>query len=439
MKRLLFTLIAVVALTACTKNSGGDEEITLTGGTSTTQTIYADETIKSDGIKFNASSSWTATVNNVTTNKAGGSQVDWLELSAYSGGAGEHTLMIIIKENRTGADRKAEIKINCGGTTITIMVEQKATNDPNPPKPQYNRYVKKTTVSDTYSKHEITYLYDDQKRVSQLVVRRENSDPNYPYENGIYNASAKFVYDGNNIAITVVDDDNINSEFEESINLKLNSKGLVIEEVSTEQSISSDSSEAVDPRSTSNYISQVASSNYIATKSRTTTHNTIRTNIYTYDDYNYMRKIEEKAKCIDHAAGTACSISTYNTTYNWGQNGNVNQTVQQISSANSSYDYQTTYKITYSPYPNKSDCNLDLANLIASDIFLGTIAEVLGLTGKRCQNFISSAVQKSTYSAGRYNYAYQFDKDGYVTKCTVIRSGGDGVDKTEIISIEYNE
>lgn len=439
MKRLLFTLIAVVALTACTKDSGGDKELTLTGGTSTTQTIYADETIKSDGIKFNASSSWTATVNNVTTNKAGGSQVDWLELSAYSGGAGEHTLKIIIKENRTGADRKAEIKINCGGTTITITVEQKATNDPNPPKPQYNRYVKKTTVSDIYSKHEITYLYDDQKRVSQLVVRRENSDPYYPYENGIYNASAKFVYDGNNIAITVVDDDNINGEFEESINLKLNSKGLVIEEVSTGQYISSDSSEAVDPRATSNYVSRAASSNYIATKNRTTTHNTIHTKTYTYDDYNYMRKIEEKAKCIDHAAGTACSISTYNTTYNWGQNGNVNEMVQQLSSGNSSYDHQTTYEITYSSYPNKSDCNLDLANLIASDIFLGTIAEVLGLTGKRCQNFISSAGQKSIYSAGRYNYAYQFDKDGYVTKCTVIRAGGDGVDKTEIISIEYNE
>lgn len=133
MKNLfLVMLLAVFAFTSCSKDDGGDQApLVLTGGTTTTQAVYADQTSGS-GIKFAASAPWTA---NVTASKAGGSDLDWLTLNAYSGGAGEQTLTMTLKENLTGADRKAQISIVCGGTTITITVEQKGVTE-NGEKPE---------------------------------------------------------------------------------------------------------------------------------------------------------------------------------------------------------------------------------------------------------------------------------------------------------------
>lgn len=124
MKRLFFMFLATLTFVACDK--GGDDTpkpIELTGNTKTTQTIYADETSKADGIKFNATAPWTATVSGVDVRS--GSDVEWLTLSVYEGKAGEQTLTLTLLLNTTGLDRKAEIKISCGGTTITITVEQK--------------------------------------------------------------------------------------------------------------------------------------------------------------------------------------------------------------------------------------------------------------------------------------------------------------------------
>lgn len=73
------------------ENDTQDDSIILADGTSTEQTIYADETNNED-IKFTATTSWTATVEDATTSRAGSSNVDWLTLSQYSGEAGEYTL-----------------------------------------------------------------------------------------------------------------------------------------------------------------------------------------------------------------------------------------------------------------------------------------------------------------------------------------------------------
>ena len=55
--------------------SDGDDEssktIELTGGTQTTQTVFADETTLHNGIKFTATEAWTATITEVATTKAG--------------------------------------------------------------------------------------------------------------------------------------------------------------------------------------------------------------------------------------------------------------------------------------------------------------------------------------------------------------------------------
>lgn len=125
MKKLIFALLAVVAMVACEKEGGSQKSIELTGGTSTNQTIYADETSKAEGIKFKATEAWTANVTAVI-GKAGGSEVDWLKLNMYEGGAGDYNLIMSVLVNSSGSDRKAQIKIVSGQTSITIIVEQKA-------------------------------------------------------------------------------------------------------------------------------------------------------------------------------------------------------------------------------------------------------------------------------------------------------------------------
>lgn len=126
-KKCFFVLLAAIALGACSDNDGetADGAVVLDKSTPTTQVIYADETQKNEGIKFTATEPWTAIVNEVQT-KAGGSNVEWLTLSAYSGGAGEFTLSMTLTTNTTGRSRKAEIRIMAGDTMLSVTVEQKA-------------------------------------------------------------------------------------------------------------------------------------------------------------------------------------------------------------------------------------------------------------------------------------------------------------------------
>ena len=75
--------------------------------------------------------------------KAASGKVEWLELSAYSGGPGEYTLTLTLIENLTGKDRKATIEIRCGNDVITITVEQKATTEAGEtPAPKEKRLVR---------------------------------------------------------------------------------------------------------------------------------------------------------------------------------------------------------------------------------------------------------------------------------------------------------
>ena len=157
------------------------KNVVLTGGTQTSQTVYADETQGAGGgISFTAATDWTATVTEITaTRAAGGSTVDWLKLSAYSGGPGEYTLTLMLKENNTGADRKAKIEIVCGGDVITITVEQKGTTEDGetpvePVGPQGKRLARveythvPSAYPDSYDKHIMTFEHDTQGRLSVL-------------------------------------------------------------------------------------------------------------------------------------------------------------------------------------------------------------------------------------------------------------------------------
>ena len=125
--QLFFAFLITCFVSACSNDDGSPKQIELAGGTSTEQTVYADQTHTDGGIRFTAQAAWTATVSDITGSRTDMPvKPDWLTLSAYSGGAGEQALALTLKENLTGHDRKALITITCGDTAITIIVEQKA-------------------------------------------------------------------------------------------------------------------------------------------------------------------------------------------------------------------------------------------------------------------------------------------------------------------------
>jgi len=113
-------------------NDGGDGGngkggIVLDKGTQTEQVVYAnDKSGKNEGIKFTAQGPWKAEVKEVSTKAyaEAAPTVDWLALSQYSGDkAGDYTITLTLKQNFTGKTRKAEIRIICGDTVITITIE----------------------------------------------------------------------------------------------------------------------------------------------------------------------------------------------------------------------------------------------------------------------------------------------------------------------------
>ena len=175
MKNKLSFLLSVVCLwgvilvSGCSEKDETPTNLTLKEGTQTTQVVYADEVTNQGGISFTALSDWTATVTEVATEastKAASGKVEWLELSAYSGGPGEYTLTLTLIENLTGKDRKATIEIRCGNDVITITVEQKATTEagetPAPKEKRLARYEITNSSSlypDSYTKSigELTY------------------------------------------------------------------------------------------------------------------------------------------------------------------------------------------------------------------------------------------------------------------------------------------
>lgn len=127
------------------------------------QIVYADEIEKKDAVSFNVAQAWTATVSDVVMRSVNGN-VEWLQLSAYSGLAGNQSISISLMPNFTGESRKAEIKIVSGDDTITVIVEQKATTNDNKV-PQHKTVKKIKGFYNGEEKTHIDFTYDNQQRV----------------------------------------------------------------------------------------------------------------------------------------------------------------------------------------------------------------------------------------------------------------------------------
>lgn len=154
-----------------------NKEVIFKDASQTTQTIYADETkAKNEGIEFTTTGPWTAEVTEEAT-RAANSGIEWLKLNQYSGDkAGNYTLILTLKENFTGTDRKATIKIMCNGTVTTISVEQKGKKeDGTLPEVKSGKLISKILYTEEYNEdadeddtYESIFTYDEQNRVIKI-------------------------------------------------------------------------------------------------------------------------------------------------------------------------------------------------------------------------------------------------------------------------------
>ncbi len=176
----MMSFIICSVFAACSDGEGNEpKEVVLKDGAQTSQTIYADETKgKNEGIEFTTTGPWTAEVTEVAT-RATDNGVDWLKLNQYSGDkAGDYTLTLTLKENLTGVDRKATIKIICNSTVITISVEQKGKKEDGTipeflsgkllSKIQYTTEYDDNNGNESSGKSEISLTYDEQNRVIKI-------------------------------------------------------------------------------------------------------------------------------------------------------------------------------------------------------------------------------------------------------------------------------
>ncbi len=177
-------LLLTVSCSEPNGDGGGNSgPIKLAPETELLQQVYADGQQGPAPIKFTADGPWTATVVAVPTKADGGSEVDWLKLSAYRGGAGEASLTMELQPNLTGQDRKAEIRIACGETIVTITVEQKGTKadgtkPEGPDKPADYALVESIEENFFAGCKENSYRntahyvfrYDDQNRIAEYEI-----------------------------------------------------------------------------------------------------------------------------------------------------------------------------------------------------------------------------------------------------------------------------
>lgn len=114
------------------------------------------------------------------SNKSNGNRRKWVSLDPASGEAGEITIKLALSTNYTGTDRKATIHIICGGTTITVIIEQKGETengevpDEDSPADGVRKISEIITSTDGEPNH-IVFTYDEQGRVQEYSLYKEIS------------------------------------------------------------------------------------------------------------------------------------------------------------------------------------------------------------------------------------------------------------------------
>ena len=129
MKKLLYSLFAILAMAACSggggTNNGGGNNNQGGGNAPTAPTITLSKSSVSFGesaaeekISVSASVDWTAEIVNDRAD-------NWLGVSPQSGAAGDNSITITATDNNTPDERTAAIRIKAGSAQKTINVSQK--------------------------------------------------------------------------------------------------------------------------------------------------------------------------------------------------------------------------------------------------------------------------------------------------------------------------
>ena len=356
MKKLILALLAVVAIVGCNKKNGGTEE-SITLQTDKEQVIYADETSKNEGIKFTAKEPWSATVSDAT--KAG-SSVEWLRLlldekEKYEGVAGSYTLTIELDANYTGSDRKAEIRIVCGSSTITILIEQKATTQ------------------------EGTILTP--KLISSITTQILES-------NKWHAGSVDFTYDNLNRVIKI----NQNGSWESTFSLTYNTNNISYQGNGQSNSSCKSIAQIVDNRIVTGetqfseeYHGEVYTSNDKYT--------------LTYDSNGYLDSNSIQYKDRE----TNCSVYWSNenlTMVEWGGNNYID--IAEYGKVENKTNIDLNWFLLYRNLEGMAFCSGDGYNIFSA----------LGYVGKRSTNLATKTSSKMSSSTSVYKYEYTLDGDG---------------------------
>lgn len=182
---LQLMLLPLLILSACSEDDKGDPTIIIAKDQQN-QTAFADDTDKT--IRFTATQDWRTEVDYNGTKAT----EPWVTLDPPSGEAGEVTVSVTLGKNFTGVNRRAVIKIICGGTTITVIIEQKAETEngeipdeqpdlPEPgPHPDARRIAEVRTYED--GDYRVFFNYDDKGRITKYYMCENGSEQNiYEY------------------------------------------------------------------------------------------------------------------------------------------------------------------------------------------------------------------------------------------------------------------
>ncbi len=397
----------VLFAVSCSESDEEPKSVELTGGTESQQTVYADDKQAPAPIRFTAKAAWTVTVAEVATKAEGDSSVDWLKLDAYSGGAGDVSLTMTLEENTTGHDRKAEIRIECAGTTLTITVEQKGTKQDGTTPEQANlknRIVRIDEDDEWTSELDIYYefKYDETGRVVGIKL--------FEHDNGDYDCTTE-----ENMTVTYGDK-----------TITYESKGEGKDE--WRDYIWTETGSAVldeNGRVVSEKITSVKKHEGITSTEEITDR-------FIYDTNGYLVKKEETDKDKDD---DQCWVNEITWT-----DGNPTQVVGNWRDNHEGKP--DIDRATYGTIANKA--NLDLNWLIGLDtegwqfaVGDNQFLAIMGYKGKRSK-YMAETVSRTEgeYDRGSSTNEYQFDNEGRIVKIT---SKYDNGDTGMIYTIHYAE
>lgn len=390
MKRIIYyfgVILLASSIIACSSNEEPvPGSIQLDKGTQTEQVVYADETSKSEGIKFTAAAPWTATVKEINA-KSRASEVEWLKLNVYGGGAGEHTLSLTLLPNLTGEDRVAEIVITCGDTVIRIRVEQKGTKQDG----QKPEITNKTRLVDNIvsiykgngkwsSRVILEFSYNEKGKVTLLAIYSDaNHNQKIDEEERAKGPKQKTEITYNEAAKTAYAKcwsyNEYDGEYIHEYNIKFNNEGYAVE-----------------------------------MDSETNNDGFVETYKYTYQDgYIQSSKATEKGE-----------TSEYYEIPEW-TNGNLTKVT--CGRGNSIFDESV---VEYSEILNSPEVSIDLNFIASSSYAYNNFCEdsnnglkAFGFFGKRSKNMIAKEKQLATKENPETFYCtfkYETDANGYVTK-----------------------